>query len=270
MSTTPTPRSSTLRTVLLVVGSILVASIVVYLGVSAITAANRQDASREIAIDESFSAIEVTAEVTDVVIEFADVDEATVRLAQNAERRSMTFEAEVVDDTLVATVIDHGTGWWLPLDFTDSPRLTIVLPEGGDNLDLTIESDVGDLAVEGDFAQVTIVSTAGDLRLSGSAANLEVETTVGDVISRGYAVDDQLTIRSNTGDVEFALDELPRGIDVSSNVGDQDVELPNGRYRVETSTNVGEVQVDVDQDQGSSTVYRFETTVGDITVEGSN
>jgi hypothetical protein len=253
--------------VLLALGSVLVLSLVCYLAVSAIAAANRKDASREIVVAEAFDSVRITAEVADIVIEFSDVANSSVRFVQNGDRRNMTFQAEVVDGILMASVVDHGTGWLPPVDFTDSPRLTIVLPLALRDLDLSVNSDVGDISIDGEFADVHIVGTAGDLRLAGSAIQAEIETTVGDVRSDGYTVSEDLRIRSNTGNVELALESVPTGLDITSTVGDQHVTLPGGRYRVETTTTIGDVRVNVDDNSKAATLLRFETTIGDITVD---
>ncbi len=266
MSTPTSVRPRTLRTALLIGGSIVIVLVVGYLVFGAIAGANRTDASREIVIDDAFDALKVTAEVTDVVIEYGAVDAPTLTFAQNGDRRDMTFEAQVVGSTLDVSVIDHGRGWWMPLTFTLSPRLRIVLPQGSAPVDLVMNSDVGDVTLSGDFAAVSFVGTAGDLKLDGSATSAEFESTVGDVVSDGYRVSGDLAIESSTGDVELALDSVPRSLSITSNVGDQRVRLPHGSYRVETDTNVGDVRVDVDNQSSSDTLLRFQTTVGNITV----
>jgi hypothetical protein len=266
MSSTTAPPRNSLRTTLLVAGSIVIVLLVGYLVVVAVAAANRPDASREIVIDESFDAIEVTAEVTDVVVKYGAVDAPTVTFAQNGERRDMSFDAAVSGSTLDVSVIDHGRGWWLPFEFNDSPRVTIIVPESYGAVDLTTDSDVGDITLIGDFADIELTATTGDVRLRGSAETAELETTVGDLTAEQFGVTGELTVRANTGDIVLDLEVIPAQLDVTSDVGDQTVTVPEGAYRVETETNVGDVDVSVENDEDADTVLRFETTVGDITV----
>ena len=266
MSSTIPAHRKTLRTALLVIGSVAIVALVGFIVVSAVGAANRVDASRAVTIEQAFETLDITAEVTDVRVERAAVDATTLTFDQNGDRRNMTFDVDLVGSTLRVDVIDHGAGWWMPLDFSDTPRLTILVPESLDSMDVTMDSDIGDVVLDGEFADVTLVGTVGELRLSGSATRLDAERTAGDIVAPDFSVSDSLVTRSNAGDVTLALTSVPRSLEISSNVGDQDVTLPRDSYRVEASTNVGDLHVDVESDSNADTVLRFETTVGDITV----
>jgi hypothetical protein len=249
-----------------VIGSVLLVGAIGYIVITAIGSASRADASREITLDETFDEVDVTVEVVDVIVEYAAVDETVLTFAQNDDRRDMTFDAEVSGSTLHVSVVDHGIGWWMPFDFNDSPRLTVTLPEALEGVDLTMDSDVGDVTLNGTFGEVDFTGNVGDLHLEGSADRADIETTVGDIGAKNYSVTGELTISSNTGDVTLELDTVPTALDVTSNVGDQNITIPRGSYRIDTSTNVGEMRVEADNDSDSDTVLRFETTVGDITV----
>lgn len=266
MTTTAPAPSNPLRTILLVLGSIVLLGIIAVVIVSVVSNANRRDASDELTFDDSLDSVTVNVEVSDVVIEYDNVDEATVTFEQNDARRNMNFDAEVVGGELKVRVEDRWAGFWLPFGSMGSPRLTVILPESAEGVDLDVQSDVGDVAIEGEYGVVEFDSNVGDLRLEGSATRAEIETSVGDITVRRYSVDEELVIDSSTGDVTLDLDSVPSKLDVSSNVGDQDVTLPTGSYRVETETSVGEVSMSVDNDNDSDTLLRFETSVGDITV----
>jgi hypothetical protein len=239
----PAPRPSTLRRVLLTVGSIIVIGSLVYLVVAVVSAANRADASREVTIDTAFDTISITSEVADVTLQFGDVGETLVAFEQRGANRNMAFEAATAGGTLTAAVVEHGATPWFFGDVSQSPHLTITIPDSlaGRALTIMLETDVGDVVLDGEFGDIDIVTTAGDVRLDGSAARVGIETTVGDVT-------------------------VPSRLDVTSTVGDVGVRLPSGDYRIDTSTNVGDVTIDAESDPDADTILRLETTTGDITV----
>lgn len=266
MTTTSPAPASPLRIILLVVGSVLLVGIIAYLIIAVVGNANRTDASDEVTISESFEEVVIDVEVADVVVEYADVDEATVAFRQNSSNRTFEFSAEVVGSSLEVNVDDHWGGFWLPFGSQSSPRVTVTLPESLETVDLDVESGVGDVTLDGDFGEVEFSSGVGDLRLEGSATRAEVETSVGDITARRYSVDGDFFVVSSTGDVTISLDAVPAKLDVRSNVGDQDITLPEGRYAVETETGVGDVSIGVDNDSDADTLLRFESSVGNITV----
>lgn len=266
-TTAPAPaQPKTLRTVLLVVGSVVLVAIIGYLIIAVAATANRSDASREVEFSESFDAVSVDVGVADVVVEYDDVSEATVAFRQNDARRSYQFDAELDGSTLEVRVVDRWSGFWLPFGNQSAPVVTITLPESLEELDIEVESGVGDVRLEGAFGEVDLGSGVGDLRLEGSADVADIESSVGDITARDFSVSGDLTVSSSTGDVTLALDEVPASLTVTSKVGDQTISLPKGDYRVETETGVGDLNLAIDNDSDADTLLRFESSVGDITV----
>lgn len=266
---TATASPSTLRTALLAGGSILVVALLVAVVVAVLTAANRPDASRVVTIDTAFDTLSVTAEVADVRIEFGGVDETVVEFEQRGANRDLSFEAEASGGTLAVAVAEHGAAPWFFGDFSESPRLTVTLPAALDEdaLAVDLETDAGDIVLDGDFGEVSLISTVGDVRLDGSAERLDVETTVGEVTLDGYGITGTAALRTTSGDVDASLESVPAGVDISTNVGDVDLELPTGDYRIDTSTNVGDVTINAPSDPDAETIVHVDTTVGDITVD---
>lgn len=266
MTTTPPAAASPLRTILLVIGSVVLVGIAGYLVVAVIANGNRTDASREVEFTETIENVTIDVGVADVVVEYDDVDEATVSFRQNDSRRTFEFDADVNGGTLEVHVVDRWAGFWLPFGSQQSPVVTVTLPESLEQLDLDIDSGVGDIALDGAFGDIELTSGVGDLRLEGSAIDVDIETSVGDVTARDLSVEGDLVVESSTGDVTLSLETVPALLDVRSNVGDQAITLPEGRYRVETETGVGDLNIRVDNDSDADTLLRFESSVGDITV----
>ncbi|WP_022894748.1 DUF4097 family beta strand repeat-containing protein [Agromyces subbeticus] len=266
MSTTAT--RSTLRTALLIGGSILVIGLLTFLIVSVVSAANRTDASREVAIDDAFDTLAITSEVADVRVSFGDVEQPLVAFEQRGANRDMSFEAEAAGGTLTVAVAEHGSAPFFFGDVGAAPRLVVTLPApfADSGLALTLDADIGDVVLEGDFGVVDVVTTVGDLRLSGSAERLDAESTVGDTTLDGFAVSDDATISTTTGQVDASIGAVPNRLDVVTTVGDITLVLPNGDYRIDTATNIGDITVNVPDSPAADTIVRAETTTGDITI----
>ena len=262
------PRSA-LRTTLLVGGSILVIALLAYLVVAVASAANRTDASREVTVDTGFDTVSITAEVADVTLAFGDVDETVVAFEQHGANRDMSFEAESTSGTLTVAVAEHGTVPWFFGDVSESPLLIVTLPVAlaGEGLTVELETDAGDVVLDGDFGEVDVVTTVGDLRIDGSAERLGVETTVGDVTIGAITVTGDASIATSAGEVDATLAAVPSRLDIITNVGNVDLTLPAGEYRIDTSTNTGDVTIDAPNTPDSDTIVNVETTVGDITIE---
>lgn len=268
----PAPaRNNTLRTVLLVVGSIVLAIILVTTVVRVAFSLNREDTSGTFAVEESFEKMDIRASAADVEVSYSDVDQAEIEFDQGGT--NLRLEREVSNGTLTVTVEHPGWGWfgWGFGDWgwDDHATLKLTLPDAleGDGMDVTIDSTAGDLGVFGEFGDVAVESTAGNVRMEGSVDDLEISTTAGDVRLDDLAVAGSFRSESTAGDGTFELNSLPESMDVHATAGDVRVVLPRGSYRIETDTTAGKVTQGVSSDQNADRVYRFETTAGDIELD---
>ena len=265
----PAPRQpNTLRTVLLVVGSIVLAIILIGTVARVAFSLNRDDTSGTFAIDEAFDTVELRSSAADVKVEYTDVTEPEIRFDQGGTNLRLDYS---VSGGILNVRVDHaGWGWWgWGFDgwgWNDDAKVKLSLPKAmeGDGVELAIESTAGDLRVFGDYGDVTVESTAGNLRMSGAAEDLQITTTAGDVRLDDIAVNGAFRSESTAGDGRFDFRSLPDSMEVTSTAGDVRVVLPSGSYRIETDTTAGEVRQSVSSDQDAERVYRFETTAGDI------
>ncbi|MEX1077707.1 MAG: DUF4097 family beta strand repeat-containing protein [Homoserinimonas sp.] len=265
----PAPRQpNTLRTVLLVVGSIVLAIILISTAVRVAYSLNQQDTSGTFAVEEQFDTVELRTNSADVEVEYADVDEPELRFDQGHTDTRLHFD--VSGGVLKVRVDRPGWGWWDGgfdgWGWGNGASLRLALPEAmeRDALDLSVESSAGNLGVFGDYGDVDVESTAGDLRMTGAADDLEISTTAGRVRLNGVAVGGSFTSESTAGDGVFEFTSLPESMNVQSTAGNVRVALPSGSYRIETDATAGEVRQNVSSDQDSDRVYRFEATAGDI------
>ena len=261
------PRSpNTLRTVLLVVGSIVLAVILIGTAFRVAYSLNREDTSGTFSVAESFETIDLRTSAADVDIEFGDVDRPEIVFDQGGT--NLRLDREVSGGVLTVTVGHPGWGWWgWGGDWWgEGATLQLTLPDSmaPDALGLEVDSTAGDVTVSGEFGDVTVESTAGNLRMTGAAENLDVATTAGEVRLNDVAVAGSFRSDSTAGDGTFEFRTLPDSMDVHSTAGDVRVVLPRGSYRIETDTTAGEVRQNVSSDRDAERVYRFETTAGDI------
>ncbi|MHA6693040.1 DUF4097 family beta strand repeat-containing protein [Homoserinimonas sp. A520] len=268
-SPAPAPRQpNTLRTVLLVVGSIVLAIILVGTVARVAFSLNRDDTSGTFAVEDAFDTVELRTSAADVKVQYTDVDEPQIRFDQGGT--NLRLDYEVSDGVLNVRVGHPGWGWWgWGFDgwgWNDDAKVNISLPAAmeRDGIQLAIETTAGDLNLSGDYGDVTVDSTAGNLRMSGATDDLQISTTAGDVRLDDVAVNGSFRSESTAGDGTFEFRSLPDSIEVTSTAGDVRVALPSGSYRIETDTTAGEVRQNVSSDQNSDRVYRFETTAGNI------
>jgi DUF4097 and DUF4098 domain-containing protein YvlB len=265
----PAPRQrNTLRTVLLVVGSIVLAIILIGTAFRVAYSLNQEETSGTFVVGDEFDTVELRTSAANVKIEYTDIDEPEIAFDQGETNLRLDYN---VSGGVLDVRVDHrGWGWWGwgfgGWGWNNDAKVHLSLPQAmeTDGVDLVIETTAGDLDVFGDYGDVEIESTAGDLRMSGAAANLQITTTAGDLRLKDVAVDGSFRSESTAGDSMFEFRSLPDSIDARSTAGDVRVTLPDGSYRVDTNTTAGEVRQDVSSDQGSDRVYRFETTAGDI------
>ncbi|TQL47356.1 putative adhesin [Homoserinimonas aerilata] len=269
-SGSPAPRSNTLRTVLLVLGSIVLVMILAFTVIGIVRSQNRHDTSGTFSVSESFETVEVKTSAADVDIVMdprADVPE----LRYDQGDTNLQFDYSVRDDTLVVSIGNDGWfGWFGGGVFGDwsaeSAKLTLLLPETEGRLDVNLETTAGDVRVDGDYADVSVRSTAGDITLSGSVNDLRLESTAGTAELDDLAVRGAFRSETTAGDMDFAFAELPSSIDVESTAGNVRIGLPDGRYRIDANSTAGDISSDVSSDAKADRVYRISTTAGDIEV----
>lgn len=259
-------RKSTLRVVLLAVGSIVVVIILALTALSIILSQGRENTSGTFAVTEHFDAINLNSSAADVKVDYEAVSQPELRFDQGDT--NLRFEHSVSGGELRLKV-QNPVWWWNFGNWGLSHRtasLHIVLPQSqeGENLALTFDGTAGNMDVLGKFGDIQLKSTAGNVQLRGSAANLEITTTAGNARLTDYSVAGSFRSDSTAGDSRFVFSTLPEHIDVKSTAGNVGVVLPKGKYRIEAHTTAGEVRQNVSSDASASRIYRFETTAGNI------
>jgi DUF4097 and DUF4098 domain-containing protein YvlB len=260
-----------LRTVLLVVGSIILAIILVGTIARFAFAGNGEDTSGTFTVAQQVDTIELRASAADVTVEYTDVNEPEIRFDQGST--NLRLDYDVSGGELDIRVDRPGWGWWGfgfgDWGWSEGATLELSLPESmeRDGVALKVETTAGNLTVAGKFGDVELESTAGDVRMAGATDDLEIRTTAGNVRLNGVEVDGSFLAESTAGDSTIEFGSLPDSIEMHSTAGNVSVLLPSGNYRIETDTTAGNVTQNVSSDQNSDRTYRFESTAGDIVLD---
>lgn len=252
-TTTPTPptprRPRTLRTVLLVVGSVLLAAVLLLVGLQVASAGDDQDHSRTSTVGETVDRLTVDAAATDVTVRRADVDRPRIVFAAGDTR--LRERHWVRDGALTVEVT--GPGWGvtdLSIGVRRGADLTIELPRTTADVPVRIGTSAGDVTVTGRYGALDLTSTQGDVSVSGSAGTVTVSAT--------------------SGDVGLELTTAPSRVVVDTTSGDQQVRLPRGEYAITAETTVGDVDNALGTDPDADRRYRFTAVAGDVAIEAGD
>lgn len=265
---TATPPGS-LRTVLIVVGSILLATVLVFTALWFFARAATKDTSGTYSIAGSVESVIISADVAEVKVRYDDVASAEIQFAQDGSAREMSYE-ESGTELRVTVVHPPRFGQWFGewLMRGGTPRLTVVLPHRPTDSppNLTITNSVGSVEAAGEFGIVDVRTDVGELTVRGDAlrANLRAET--GGIRVEDYAVEGALVAATAVGDIHITLATAPETLEARSDVGSVEAYLAHGDYRIDAETSVGTVRQDAASLPDAARLYRFSTSVGDITV----
>lgn len=246
----PTPRRPrTLRTVLLVVGSVFIAALLALVAVQVIGSSESHDQSRESqnqsrtsSIEDTFDRVTVHTAATDVVVEHADVDQPQLVFA--AGDTTLRETHSVRDGELIVDVDEPAWSLSELSVIRRGAHLTLRLPTTDAKRSVTVTATAADVDLRGSYEDVTLTSAEGDITIVGTVSTVKM--------------------RSTQGDAALNLSRAPSSISLESTSGDQDVRLPTGRYAITTETTVGDVTSDLKSSPDAANRYRFTTTVGDI------
>ena len=106
----------------------------------------------------------------------------------------------------------------------NTPRVDVIIPKDR-VLNLLIETDTGDVVIEGDatLTALSIETDTGDVKTKNSALTVSgtasLETDTGDV-NLGKINASSLTIETDTGDVSIADSTVSQNIDITTDTGD--------------------------------------------------
>jgi hypothetical protein len=235
-------RSPASRTLLTVVGTILVVTVLagLVLGVSILKRSTSVSTS-DIQLGQS-TQIDIDAGASDLRIVQGDADIVRVKAEITSGLRKTEFRVGRRGDQIK---IVAGCKQWL---------------NPGCGVDTTLELPKG--------FPVVVRTTSGDISVSDLAEGvLTIESGSGDVSGKGLRLD-ELDVRTGSGDIAATFAEQPYGFKATSRDGDIRAALGEGRrrYAVTARSKSGDVSTKIDSKRGGSGFIRARTDTGDISL----
>lgn len=255
----------TLRTVLLVLGSVIIVAMLAVAALRLVSVLGYEDQSGTFRIAEPVDRIAIRTAATEVAVAYADVDAPIVEYEQNGADLALR---QSVDDGQLRVVVRSRI--WGPFNWS-TPRsepaeLRVILPYGSGAAapELEVRTTAGTLEIDGEFASLEVRATAAAVWITGSAESLALTGTASELTVRDFSTDGAVEVGSTAGDVRFRAATLPSSIDVTATASEVWFELPSGEYRIDTDVTAGQVLQEVSSAVGSERRYRFSSTAGDI------
>jgi hypothetical protein len=207
-------------------------------------------------------AVKVTEDVGDVRVRVAEPGErvtATARITESFDHGE--WSAQLNGESLVVDGNCRQQGISL---FDCNVDLTVVVPAG---IPVDIESNTGDLNVDGGFSAVRARTNTGDVLVRRAAGPVQIRTDTGDVRSLATAAT-AVSAETSTGDVRLVFDVAPRTVSTETNTGDVAVLVPDdgGAYSVVTDTTTGDETVEVSNVPRATSTIIAKTDTGDVSV----
>lgn len=212
-------------------------------------------------ITEKFNSIQLDTSTVDII--FIPSGDGSCKVVCNEEEK-LKHSVAVIDGTL--TIKETNTREWY--DYIGisigGAKTTIYLPEG-EYEKLVIDTSTSDIEMSGDFYfdLIDFSLSTGCVDLSNvSCKTLVSKGSTGDVCLNNVIADESITIKTNTGDVEFVKCDANE-ITVKVSTGDVTGSFLSDKV-FKTSTSTGNVNV---SDTKTGGVCEITTSTGDIDIE---
>jgi DUF4097 and DUF4098 domain-containing protein YvlB len=208
------------------------------------------------------SAVEITEDVGDVrVRELSPGDPATVTATITKSFEEASWSADLRDGTLVVDgeCRDDGFSFW-----NCSVDLTVAVPAG---VPVQVSSSTGDITVAGAFSDVDAGTATGDVLVQRATGPVRIRTNTGDVRSLAM-MSRVVTAETDTGDVRLIFETSPENVTTRTNTGDVTVLVPENAtaYHVDAEAGTGDTTVEVANVPSSPNKIVAETDTGDVRV----
>ena len=147
-----------------------------------------------------------------------------------------------------------------------SVDLTVAIPP---RIEVTASTDTGNLTSNG-LDDLSLQTDTGDLQVNGGSGYLHLGSQTGDIT--GVAIDaPSVTASDQTGDVSLDFAQAPTDVSGQDQTGNVTVTLPAGAtaYAVSAHTDTGDTSVEVPTNPASTDEISASTSTGDVTVNAA-
>jgi len=177
-------------------------------------------------------------------------------------RYSLVRPSVRIDSTGAGVAVTVSCPWFV--DINCAADLTFTVPSG---LAVTASTNTGDI-IASSLDDLSLQSDTGDLQVNGGAGVVHLTTDTGDITGAALDATD-VTANADTGDVSLDFAQPPTDVSVQSDTGDVTVTLPSGApaYAVSARSQTGDTSVEVPTDPTSSDDISISTDTGDVVVD---
>lgn len=184
----------------------------------------------EVEIVADPSASEVTAEITKEGR--GKTDELAAKALDEIE---ITFEPSAADPSILEARGKHPSearnrGYSVHWKITAPPSVV-----------LAIQTDVGEVSVNGFTSGVSVTTDVGEVRATGVAGGVKIVTNVGDVTA---SVTGPIDVTTDVGNAQVSIVDLTGPVNVDTDVGNVTLHLPaTASASIDAETDTGNVSV---------------------------
>ncbi|MFB1049705.1 DUF4097 family beta strand repeat-containing protein [Paraliobacillus sp. JSM ZJ581] len=205
--------------------------------------------------------LDIDVDVVDFEIEKSSDDSIHVLLTgymNKQQKKKLDYQVYHENHKLFIK-LNQSNKWWfnfsiLPFQNNRQLRLVLQLPDKHFEK-LSLDSNVADISVNyGDFSTVNITSDVGDVEMENTkTSQADVETNVGDIhISDGVG---RYDILSDVGEISLELMKWEDDVVIESDIGDVEVaiqQMPKA-FRMDLTSDIGSVYTSgIRQDRGEN------------------
>ncbi len=215
-----------------------------------------------------FDSIHVRARAMEIYVTKSSNDLAKVELlTDKAIDHRFTFDASVQSRKLTLNVDEDAKSSYFSIKGQKGERkLLIALP---DKLydQVTIKNEFGRIeAADLKASSVDLKIDAGTIRVNRVSGKMQLETNAGGIEVEGISLDNDLSARTDVGEITIHLNESPKAaiVDLKSEIGDVKADLEDVQYSVNsTNEKIGTIGSD------GSRIDAY-TSVGTILVDSKS
>lgn len=187
-----------------------------------------------------FDTIHVNARAMEIYVTKGSGDLAEVELVRDkAIENRFTFDVSVQSGELNVNVEEDTKSFNFPAKGQKGERkLLISLPDKIYD-QVTIKNEFGIVeAADVKAGNVDIMLDAGEIRLNKVSGKMQLETDAGEIEVQGISLENDLSARTDVGEINIHLNESPKAaiVDLKSGLGEVTADLEDVQYSV-SSTN---------------------------------
>ncbi|MFT4235689.1 MAG: hypothetical protein QM607_11915 [Microbacterium sp.] len=209
--------------------------------------------------------LDVDAEASSFVIEFGDVDEATLDITDSRGGWSLQrdgSELTVSRDNPWSDGISFGD-WWGP---DESVTLTLPTSLQG-SLDTDLSLTAGSLEVWGGFGDMNVDVSAGNFELRGEVTSLGLGVSAGNAeVNADVSTSASFDISAGYVTSTFA-GSAPSDIDIDVSAGHLALTVPEGTYDVQSNVDGGDLDNRLRPSEGSTGTITVDLSAGGVVLD---